>query len=112
MGGALPASLLSKYYQCALGLVKVQNVKSEWHFALTQRKIQIVHKAIVDNMPVLKITINSVTNICFIAVLRNNNNEKHYFNDDHLSNLVNSVLKCGQYFVLLVYPGLSNDSHF
>lgn len=66
----------------------------------------------MHNMSVLKIIMNSVTNICFIAVLRNNNNEKHYFNANHLPNLVNSILKCGQYFVLFNYPELSNDSHF
>lgn len=63
----------------------------------------------MDTMPVLKITINSVRNICFIAVFRTNNNEKHYFNADYVSDLVNFVLKCGQYFVLLVYLGLLND---
>lgn len=59
----------------------------------------------MDNMSVLKIPMNSVTNICFIAVLRNNKNEKHYFNAHHLPNLVSSLLKRGQYFVLLDYPG-------
>ena len=66
----------------------------------------------MDTIPVLKIMINSVRNICFIAVFRNNNNEKHYFNADRLSNLVSFVLKCGQYFALLVYPGLLNDVNF
>lgn len=59
-------------------------------------------------MSVLKRPMNSTTNICFIAVLRNNHNEKHYFNADHLPNLFKSVLKRGQYFVLLDYPGLSH----
>lgn len=31
MGGDLPVSLVSKYYQHVFGLVKVQNVKSECH---------------------------------------------------------------------------------
>lgn len=73
MGVDLPASLVSKYYQRVLGLVKEQNVKFECHFALIQTYIQIGHRVVMDTMPVLKIVINSVRNICFIAVFRNNN---------------------------------------
>lgn len=65
----------------------------------------------MHNTSVLKITMSSVTNICFVAVLRNNN-EKHHFNTNYLPNLVDSVLKCGQHFVLFSYSRLSNDSHF
>lgn len=108
----MPASLVSKYHQHVLRLVKEQNVKFECHFGLIQRYIQIVHRAVMDTMPVLKITINSVKNICFTGVFRNSNNEKHYFNACYLSNSVNFVLKCGQYFPFLIYPGLLNDPNF
>lgn len=115
VAGDLPASLVSKYYDCVLGLVKVQNVKFECHFILIQRYIQIVHRAVIDTMPLLNmmtnIMINSMRNICFIAAFRHNN-EKHYFNVASPSNLVKFVLKCGQYFVHLLYSGLLNDPNF
>lgn len=50
--------LVSKYYQHMLGLVIEQKVKFECHFVLTQRHIQIVCRAAMDIMPVLKIKIN------------------------------------------------------